>query len=111
MSLEYKRGIVSIDLNQILAFVKASIELVAQTFSQAIQAEIWQRDVYQCEIEIVGQGFIIFQFREHPWTLIYQVNFVPYSISLETKNAQNFSRLLNTPAIYYKVSLLLEVGC
>jgi hypothetical protein len=104
MSLKHKRGIVSIDLNQILVFVKAPIESVAQTFSQAIQAEIWERDVYQREIEIVGQGFIVFQFREHSWTVIKQVNFLPYGISLGTKDAQNFSRLLSTRAIYYKVS-------
>jgi hypothetical protein len=98
------RGIESIDLNQILVLVKAPIESVAQAFSQSRQADIWKRDVCECEVEFVGQGFIVFQFRGHPWTLVYEVNFVPRYIPLEKKDAQTLSRLLNTHAIYYQVS-------
>jgi len=98
------RGIESIDINQILVLVKAPIESVAPAFSQLRQADIWERDVYEREVEFVGQGFVVFQFREHPWTLIYEVNFLPHRIPLEKKDAQTLSRLLQTRAIYYQVS-------
>lgn len=105
MSLEQKRGIETIDLNQFLVLVKAHIEPVAQAFSQARQADIWERDVYDRQIEITkGQGFIVFQFRGHPWTLISEINFVPYRTPLNNKDAQTLSRLLQSRAIYYRVS-------
>ncbi len=105
MSLEQKRGIETIDLNQILVLVKAPIEPVAQAFSQARQADIWERDVYDHQIETTkGQGFIVFQLRGHSWTLISEMDFVPHRTPLKNKDAQTLSRLLQTRAIYYRVS-------
>lgn len=62
MTLEQKRGIESIDLNQFFVLVKAPIESVAQAFSQVRQADIWERDVYDRNVGFVGQSFIVFQF-------------------------------------------------
>jgi hypothetical protein len=104
MTLEQKRGIESIDLNQTFVFVKASMESVAQPFSQARQADRWEQDVYDRKIVTTGQGFIVFQFKEQTWTSIYEFGFVPYRTPLQKQDAQTLSDLLQTRTVYYRVS-------
>jgi hypothetical protein len=104
MTLEQKRGIESIDLNQFFVLVKAPIESVAQAFSQVRQADIWERDVYDRNVGFVGQSFIVFQFRGHAWTLIYEPILVRFRTLLEKKDAQILSCLLQARAIYYQAS-------
>jgi hypothetical protein len=110
VSLQQCRGIESIDQNVFMVLVQAPIELVAQAFSQLRQAEIWVRDVYEREVEIIGQGVMVFQFRGHSWTLINRLCDPPYGSGLPRQvgateeDAQNLSDLLHTRAIYYTAS-------
>ena len=104
MTLEQKRGIESIDLNQTFVFVKAPIETVASAFVRVRQADRWEQDVYDREIVTTGQGFIVFQFQEQTWTSIYNFGFVPSCTPLDKKDAQTLSSLLQTRTVYYRVS-------
>ena len=66
MSVEQRRGIETIDRNQNLLLVRAPIESVAQRLSRARRADVWERDIYDREIEITTESYIVFQFRGHP---------------------------------------------
>jgi hypothetical protein len=110
VSLQQCRGIESLDRNIFMVLVQAPIELVAQAFNQLRQAEIWVRDAYEREVEIIGQGVMVFQFRGHSWTLIHRLCDPPYGSGLPSQvgateeDAQNLSSLLHTRAIYYTAS-------
>jgi hypothetical protein len=104
MTLEQKRGIESIDLNQTFVFVKAPIETVASAFVRVRQADRWEQDVYDREIVTTGQGFIVVQFQEQTWTSIYNFGFVPGCTPLDKKDTQTLSSLLQTRTVYYRVS-------
>jgi hypothetical protein len=76
--IEQRRGIDSIDINQSVILVRTPIEQVAQTLAQILQADSWERDAYNREIELLGQDFVVFQFRGHPWSTIHQMpTFLP----------------------------------
>ena len=62
MSVEQRRGIETIDRNQNLLLVRAPIESVAQRLSRARRADVWERDIYDREIEITAESYIVFQF-------------------------------------------------
>ena len=106
--LKQCRGIEHTDLNDSLFLVQAPIEHVAQAFSPFPQLVLWQRDVYEREIEILGYGLMVFQFRGHPWTLIHQLNFMPYQSPLQIpfrdEDMESLSKLLHTKAICYQIS-------
>lgn len=101
--IEQRRGIASIDINQFLILVRAPIEQVAQTSAQILQANSWERDVYDREIELLGRDFVVFQFRDHPWSTIHRQGSL-HGKSLGEKDAQSLSELLQTRVIYYRAS-------
>lgn len=45
MSVEERRGIETIDINQNLLLVRAPIESVAEKLSRARRADVWERDI------------------------------------------------------------------
>lgn len=101
--IEQRRGIDSIDINQSVILVRASIEQVAQTLAQILEADSWERDAYDREIELLGQDFVVFQFRTHPWSIIHrQGSFRGKNFG--EKDAQSLSELLQTRVIYYRAS-------
>lgn len=102
--IEQRRGIDSIDINQSVILVRASIEQVAQTLAQILEADSWERDVYDPEIELLGQDFVVFQFRGHPWSTIHQQGYIRFGKNLGEKDAQSLSELLQTRVIYYSAS-------
>ena len=104
LPIEQRRGIESIDRNDVLILVQSPIEPVARCFTQVRQADLWERDVYEREIEIIGQDFIVFQLRGHPWTVIHGNRILPYRVPLKDEDAQALSHLLHTRAICYRVS-------
>ena len=71
--IEQCRGIESPDCNDQFVMVRASIQIVAPALTQIRQATLWEQDVYDREIEITDQDFIVFQFRGHSWTLIHHL--------------------------------------
>ncbi|MBD2513053.1 hypothetical protein H6G91_38820 [Nostoc muscorum FACHB-395] len=48
------RGIETTDVNDYLILIQAPIEKVAQAISQVRQVVVWERDVYEHEIEILA---------------------------------------------------------
>ena len=104
ISIEERRGIESIDRNQNLLLVRAPIESVAQRLSRARRADVWERDIYDREIEITAESYIVFQFRGHPWTIVEQVKYQPGQLVFGEGDAITLSNFLFTRAIYYKCS-------
>lgn len=104
MSVEERRGIESIDINQELLFVRAPIESVAQKFSMARRADVWERYIYDRPIEITSESYIVFQFRGHPWTIVQQLKCQPGGLVFGEGDAITLSNFLSTRAIYYKCS-------
>ena len=102
--LEQCRGIETIDWNEDLVLVRAQIEQVAQAFTQVRQANLWERDVYEREIEIIGQDFIVFRLRGHSWTLVHGKRILRSRMPLNDEDAQALSHLLHTRAIYFRNS-------
>jgi hypothetical protein len=104
MSIEERRGIETIDRNQNLLLVRASIESVAPKFSRARRADVWERGIYDREIEITTESYILFQFRGHPWTIVEKLTYRPASLVFGEGDAIALSNFLSTHAIYYKCS-------
>jgi len=104
MSIEERRGIETIDRNQNLLLVRAPIESVAEKFSRARRADVWERDIYDRPIEITAESYIVFQFRGHPWTIVEQVKYQPGQLVFGEGDAITLSNFLSTRAIYYKCS-------
>ncbi|MGL5059447.1 MAG: hypothetical protein ACRC62_05645 [Microcoleus sp.] len=104
MSVEERRGIESIDINQNLVLVRSPIESVAEKFSRARRADVWERDIYDRPIEITAESYIVFQFRGHPWTIVQQLKYQPDRLVFGEGDAITLSNFLSTRAIYYKVS-------
>ncbi len=104
MSIEQRRGIETIDRNQNLLLVRAPIESVAQKLSTARRADVWERDIYDREIEITAESYIVFQLRGHPWTIVEQLNHQPGSLVFGEGDAIILSSFPSTRAIYYKCS-------
>lgn len=102
MQIQQYKGVESFEFNDDFIVVKSLIESVAKTFSQVKHSSHWEHDVYDREIDIIGPGWLIFQFRGHSWTLIHDLNFMSARKPLE--DAQTLSRLLNTHTLYYAVS-------
>ena len=104
MSIEQRRGIETIDRNQNLLLVRAPIESVAQKLSTARRADVWERDIFDREIEMTAESYIIFQFRGHPWTIVEQLTYRPGGLVFGEGDAITLSNFLSTRAIYYKCS-------
>ncbi|KAM3113845.1 hypothetical protein [Phormidesmis sp. 146-33] len=103
-SIEQCRGVESFEFNTSFVIVKAPIQAVASAFTQIRQAKVWQQDVYDREIEIVGQDFIVFQFPSHEWTLIDSLR----GGNSTEQDAEALAKYLNTESIYYLHS---DTGC
>ena len=103
--IEQCRGIEHIDLNDRLLLVQASVEQVGQACTQMLSINRWERDVYGCELELINQNcFLVFQLRNHPWTLIQSFSFLPHEFLFEDEHVQSISLSLNVKVISYLVS-------
>ncbi len=100
--LLYRRGIECFDVNDRMVLVLASIEQVAQTLERTLQVEYWQRDVYGCQVKTQENDLVIFQFCGHSWSVIHAYHVEGYC--LDQKDAHLLARLLQTRAIYYRIS-------
>jgi hypothetical protein len=100
--IEQYSGIESVECNDFFTIVKAPIQVVAPAFVQLRQATVWQEDVYDREIEIIGDDFIVFQFRGHSWTLLRRL--FSRKIAPNEEDAEALARHLDTEVVYYRVS-------
>ena len=98
------RGLVSDNLNDFLILVQATVDEVAAAFCQVRGATVWEKDVFEHEVELTNQCFVVFQFTGHPWTLIHEENVYSWSKSLNREDAEAISQHLRAKAIYYGVS-------
>lgn len=99
--LEQSRGIDTIDKNILFVMVRSPVQPVAQAFSTLRQMNVWVRDAYQSDINIQNETTLIFQFRGHPWSLIYKPNMPSMRMYLTEEDALELSKLVGTSAIYY----------
>ncbi|MEO0839743.1 MAG: ankyrin repeat domain-containing protein [Cyanobacteria bacterium J06643_5] len=112
------RGVDNIELNDHCVIVKASVEEVSQALYQIRNANIWQKDVFEKEIEMTDICFTVSKLSGHNWTAIRDENItVSYNFQnldaelikqqwenqIDEKDAKAISELLQTQAI--------EFGC
>lgn len=102
VAIERLRGIETPDCNDYFVIVKAPIQTVASALTETRQATVWEQDVCDREIEIMGDDFVVFQFRGHSWTLIHYLRIQETAIN--ERDAEALARHINTDAIYYKIS-------
>nr|WP_322661300.1 hypothetical protein [Dendronalium sp. ChiSLP03b]MDZ8206578.1 hypothetical protein [Dendronalium sp. ChiSLP03b] len=99
--LENKRGLETVDTNQLFLLASESVEPTADIVSKLYQKNIWQKDVYNQSINISEDMIFIFQLFGHPWSII----FMDFSgILIKEEDAQIISQSLQTNAIYYRGS-------
>ncbi|MEM1394776.1 MAG: ankyrin repeat domain-containing protein [Cyanobacteria bacterium P01_H01_bin.150] len=113
------RGVDNIELNDHCVIVKASVEEVSQALYQIRKANIWQKDVYEKEIEMTDICFTVSKLSGHNWITIRDENItVSYDFkNLDTeliaqqwqnhigeKDAKVISELLQTQAIDFGCS-------
>ncbi|MBD2299049.1 hypothetical protein H6G80_34215 [Nostoc sp. FACHB-87] len=99
--LENKRGLETIDTNQLFLLVNKSVEPTADIIKKLYQKKIWQKDVYNQSINISKNMIFIFQLLGHPWSII----FLDFSgVLIKEEDAQIISQSLQTNAIYYRGS-------
>lgn len=102
VAIERLRGIESPDCNDYFVIVKAPVHLVASALNETRQATVWNQDVCDREIEIMGDDFVVFQFRGHSWTLIH--NLRVQETAPNEKDAEVLARHINTDAIFFRIS-------
>jgi hypothetical protein len=102
--LEQRRGLETIDRNILVILVQAPVEPVAKAFSTLRQMNVWVRNAYDREIEIQNESTFVFQFRGHPWSIIYKPCLGPVRLYLTEEDARSISESLGTSAIFYAAS-------
>lgn len=68
------RGVCSFEYNGTTVFVKACVEDVARVLSEERNANRWQQNVVDQEVELSEQCFFVFRFNGHTWTNIIARN-------------------------------------
>ena len=107
--VESWRGVDSIDVSDCLMLVRASVEAVAEAFACIRNAAIWERDVFEKEVELTNCCFEVFQFTGHPWTIVRQSHIREESLTMQ--DAAELSDLLSTQAIGYETSKSCDLVC
>lgn len=113
------RGVDTIELNDHCVIVKASVEEVSQALYQIRNANIWQKDVFEKEIEMTDLCSIVSKLSGHNWTAIRDENVtVSYNFQnldvelikqqwknhIGEKDAKAISEILQTQAIDFGCS-------
>ncbi len=99
--LEQRRGLETIDRNILVVLVRSPVEPVAQALSTLRQMNAWVRNAYNREIDIQNESTIVFQFRGHPWSIVYKPYVRSMQIGITEEDARSISESLGTSAIYY----------
>ena len=107
--VETWRGVDSIDVSDCLMLVRASVEAVAEAFACIRNAAIWERDVFETEVELTNCCFEVFQFTGHPWTIVRQSHIREEPLTMQ--DATDLSDLLSTQAIGYETSKSCDLVC
>lgn len=122
------RGVCSFEYNGTTIFVKAKVEDVACSLSEERNANLWQQNIIDQEVELAEQCFFVFRFNGHTWTNIIARDHLVVelliseeakqlsretlqqriqqarSLELNKDDARLLSMRLKTRAIYYGVS-------
>ena len=113
------RGIDGINCTNTIIAVQAEIDDVAQALCQIRKATIWEKDMFEKEVELTDICFRVFQYPGHSWTLIREENVtVDYDPSnfqsgnftkqwankINQKDAQKLSEILPVKVIYFSSS-------
>ena len=102
LPVEKLRGIGHIDTNDLYILIQASVEAVAQTYYQLKSMNVWIRETYGKSIEIQSNSILVFRFKGHKWSIIYEACKSYSGKNMPTEeDAQEISKLLNTSAIFY----------
>jgi hypothetical protein len=95
---ERRRGVRTIDYNNYVIFVRASMDDMAHAL--AARSQRWEKDVLGHEIVLSRDSAFVFRLRGHAWTIV-----VPWDLTLaEDLRARAISNLLKVRVIGYGVS-------
>ncbi len=101
-SAESLRGVGQPEASELVLLVKAPIQQVSRAFEVRRCATTFQEDILDGEeLAIRDEGFLIYQFRGHPWTLV-QSPLIDRR-ALHPGDAADLSRRLEADAILYEV--------
>lgn len=98
------RGLVSEDVNDRLILVQADAEAAAEALYQVRGANIWMKDVFEKEVELTNECFVVFQYSGHSWSVVHEENVYFENRGLTEEDAQKISQYLETKTINYGVS-------
>lgn len=98
------RGLVSDNLNDRLILVQATVAQAAEALCHVRGATVWEQNVFEQEVELTNECFVIFQFAGHTWTVIHEKNIYSWHDGLNSQDAQRLSQHLQVKVIYYSVS-------
>ncbi len=101
LPIQQRRGNDCYDVDDTIVLVNSPIEPAALALNQILPMEHWEQDIYESEIEVRKQSFIVFQFQGHSWTCIHEYN---SSINFKVKYLKALSKLLDTRVILHTVS-------
>lgn len=97
ISLQEVRGAGSYDINLRIILVQALVESVSQAFVSIKDMNVWERNVYEREIEIRRNSAFIFQLKGYSWSLIYIPYFSAEKIDPTELNPQEIEKIIYSP--------------
>ena len=95
--LEDMRGVVSFDTNEILLFVPAPVEDVADAFKKLRKLKTWIKDARGKTIVVSEPSYVVYRIKGHKWTIIdsYKAN------GPDVKDAMALSETFKSRVIHY----------
>lgn len=103
--IEGKKGFDNTDTNDKGILFKADVEQVVQELSNRGIVQDWKQDIYESEIVLANsQGWVVYQLKDHKWSVIQQNTGVIYDSYFEIHHVSMLSDWLQTKCLYYNFS-------
>lgn len=101
LALEDLRGVNSFDVDEFWLLIQTDVERAAEAFVHVRQAEDWQRDVFDREVQLTDNCFLVSRLRGHVWTLICSLRSTDHRQWLSNDDAKKMSARIGVKAIFY----------
>ena len=97
--IEDIRDVASFDTNEILLFVPAPVEDVAETFKKLHKLKTWLKDARGKTIVVSEPSYVVYRLKGHKWTIVdsYKVN----GQYPDEKNAMALSKTFKSRVLHY----------
>lgn len=97
--IEDMRGVASFDTNEILLFVPAPVEDVAEAFKKLHKLKTWLKDARGKTIVVSEPSYVVYRLKGHKWTIVdsYKVN----GQYPDEKDAMALSKTFKSRVLHY----------